>query len=199
MREIPYSSLRFKNAPVRRRIFWSTLIGLFSSYFVGGYLLSLQLFVTHSMNLFVAPYFRSHQFQIYFSVFLGSTLFIHLIMLSIERPRFQFSLLRLLLTSIVIALFFSANLIPYTWENDGRRVVGATEMTMKKEYGWPLPLREIRLYNTGQVNDIWHRTSCIVSAALLLLTILNILLIKLPRSSPPQDHPEFPSRSKPQT
>lgn len=181
MREISYSSLRFKNAPFRRRIFWSALIGMAAAIFLGDQVTNLFAFAGATMHR--GSLMDTTAFLIRFSIFSGTALFIHIIMLSSDAPHFQFSLMRLLVATILVALYFGANLIPELNNYEISKPVHES-ITLTKDYGWPLPLRSVRHYNSGQVEDIWHPTFCVFSAALLILAVLNVLLFKFPEREP---------------
>lgn len=193
MRKLAYN-LAFNGAPVYRRIFWSAFIGMAAAIFLGDYAIERAYDYGVSFSIYGGALLKSTTFLVRLSIFTSTALFIHLLMLTCEAPRLQFSLNRLLLASIVASLYLSANLIPTTNQYAVHSSVN-NPTTFSKEYGWPITFFETRQYLDGQVSDFWFPTLCVFSAALLILLILNILLFKLPepaKSPPTQDI--FPKR-----
>jgi hypothetical protein len=184
MKELPYTDLRFKTSPIRKRIFWPVLSGLLASLFLADPVLIQGLWPNqvwpHSDGIFVGQgSLLDIEIKVRSGFFFCAALFVHLILLLTTPPRFQFSLMRLLLATFLIALFFSANLLP-------QRVVSGHIVTVTY-YGWPLQLCSVVDFHSGNIFYEWQAPYCALASTLLLLTTLNILLFKFPKS--PKDVP----------
>lgn len=178
MKELAYTDLRFKSSPIRRRIFWAALVGVLVSYFLGNYILEPWLPFLKSST--VANSIQKHLIiPVRTLLFLCAALLTHLVLVWIEPPRFQFSLMQLLIASATLAVLTSVLIFP---PRISTQAVSRTESALYYTYGWPLQLCTIIQYSPGQESYVWQKLNCALTGSFIGLTTLNILFFKLPKS-----------------